>query len=662
MHPRFMRMAHSAVTTLPRRPAIEAMILRGMLACLALLLAMPSWARPPSQPTKVSGGEAQIAFNPDAMAELGLEIRTVEGAIARTPGRAGMRHDVTRFAAGEGGGIGLLHDGGTIAGLGEGALRYSGGLVIGWPGGAADLRGFVLRAGGGTRFDIMVAGADGTFWFSADHAHYGFAADAPHDFSMSHMNLRLAPHFAQALGRPELSGRLVGNLEFRAHVRDGDAGASASGGRCAAPWPGPGRKTDIEVFNSNLSGFWDSVYAPRCGLPPLPKGGACTATSTNGRLVLGADASLRNVGGTAIAWYGHFSGEHAPYGNDQHPFLIWNLYRIDGAGRIKQIGASGVKHAFYSINKNCGCAAGNVFWPGCEDIYSASSNDNGGGIEEQNLAPRSEIVPFGVKWGRCGSVWDADCDGRMDAGSGARDLYQYRLQANESDLLPPLSDGAQYFFEYWYLVRDDADLYNTMGHRRIQPRKNGANWSVPLVGADAPERDFFIGPTINRWVDPAAPSPNATNRELATPLGRARVAMKATGLGGGRWRYEYAVMNFDYAHARIDPAHAGEPNLKVLSNHGFGRFSVPLPRGVHASDLRFDDADAAADNDWRATTRGGAVTWTAPPSGNTLDWGLLFHFEFVADAAPAADRTIMLVGVATDDAPALPYTLALPGP
>ncbi len=638
------------------------MILRRMFACMALLLAMPLCAEPLSPLMKMSGGDAEVAFNPDALAALGLEIRTVEGAVARMPGRAGVRHDVTRFAAAAGEGIGILRKGGAVVGLGEGALHYTGGFVIGWQGGHADLRGFVLRAGGGTRFDIMLAAADGTLWLSADHAHYGFDANASRDFSMRHMNLRLAPHFAQALGRPEWAGRPIGNLEFRAHVGDDDVAEAANGGQCAAPWPGPGRKTDIEVFNSNLSGFWDSVYAPRCGLPPLPNGGACTATSTNGRLVLGADASLRNVGDTAIAWYGHFSGEHAPYGNDQHPFLVWNLHRIDGAGRIKQIGASGVKHAFYSINRNCGCIAGNVFWPGCEDIYSASSNDNGGGIEEQNLAPRSEIVPFGVKWGRCGSVWDSDCDGKMDAGSGARDLYQYRLQASESDLLPPLSDGAQYFFEYWYLVRDDANLYNTMGHRQIQPRKNGANWSVGLVGANTPERDFFIGPTINRWVDPTAQSANAANKELATPLGRARVAMKATDLGNGRWRYEYAVMNFDYAHVRVDPAHASEPNLKVLSNHGFRRFGVALPRRVRISDLRFDDADNDAGNDWRATTRDDAMTWTAPASGNTLDWGLLFHFEFVADAAPVAGRAITLVGVATEDAPELVHTLALPGP
>jgi len=635
--------------------------LAGLFATCACAAAPPPG--PPAAPLRISGGEAEVAFNPDALAALGLRIAAVEQALARTPGAPGVRYDVSRFAARDDEGLDVLRDGAQPRGLGEGALRFAGGFVLEYPGGRADLRGFVLRGAGGARFDLVVSGGDGTIWLSADHAHYGFAEEAPATFAMRHMNLRLAPRFAQALGQPALAGRAIGNLEFHAFVRAGAPQAqAAAGAACRAPWPGPGRVTDIEVFSSNLSGFWDSVYAPRCGRPPLPAGGACTEDSTDGRLVIGADASLRNVGQTAVPWYGHFSGDHPPYGNDQHPFLIWNLYRIDRDGRIRQIGASGVKHAFYSINKNCGCVAGNVFWPGCEDIYSFSSNDNGGGTEEQNLAPRSEIVPYGVRWARCGSVWDADCDGRMDPGSGAKDLYQYRMQVVERDLLPPLADGAAYYFEYWYLVRDDANVYNTMGHRRIQARKHGANWSVGLVDAGAPDRDFFVGPVVNRWVDPDDPPAHAANRELATPLGRARVAVRAAPLGDGRWRYQYAVMNFDYAHVRVDPAHPKEPDLRLLSNHGFHRFAVALPAGARAEALRFDDADDDAGNDWVGAVDRGAVTWTAPSGGNTLDWGMLYHFEFVTDAAPAADRPVTLVGAATAVEAERPYQLALPGP
>ncbi|HEX7769706.1 MAG TPA: hypothetical protein VF422_06720, partial [Dokdonella sp.] len=393
--------------------------------------------------------------------------------------------------------------------------------------------------------------------------------------------------------------------------------------------------------------------------PPLPDGGACTATSRDGLLVIGADASLRNIGETAIPWHAKFSGRHPPHNGDQHPVLFWNLYRIGADGRIQQIGASGAKHAFYSVNRHCGCAGGNVFWPGCDDIYSFASNDNGGGV--QNLAPRSEIIPHGVRWARCGSVWDRDCDGRMDAGSGARDLYEFRLLARESDLLPPLADGAEYLFEYGYLVRDDADIYNTMGYRRIQPRKSGANWSVQLVDATAPHFDFFVGPALDRWVDPSRPGAHAANRELATGDGRARVAAKATDLGDGRWRYQYAIMNIDYARSQVDPARAAEPDLRLLAQRGFARFALALPAGVQARALRTAGLHDGESGGWRAAQQGRTLAWTAPSHANTLEWGMLRHFEFIAEAAPGSVEA-HVVGAAMPDAPEQVHALRLPGP
>ena len=641
-----------------------------LLAAVLSAWAGASFAMPPAaapifeigaERTWVWGGSTALALNPDALATLGLRVEEAASASARTTGAPGRRYDVTRFAALPASALEILRHGAQVKGVGEGALRFRGGLVLRHAGGRIDLRGFALRANPLARTGIELADAGGAVWFTADHAHYGFAVDRPGDFTMRHMNLRLSAHFAEVLGRPQLAGYPIGDLSFEAAARADDAGGAKVGATCSAPWPSPNLRTDIALTIANLNGFYDAVYAPRCGLPPLPDGGACSATSTNGKLVLGADASLRNAGQTAVPWHAHFSGDFPPYGNDQHPYLIWNLYRIDGDGRIKQIGASGVKHAFYSINLNCGCPDGNVIWPGCEDVYSLSSNDNGGGTDEQNLAPRSEIIPHTGQWGRCGSTWDGDCDGAMDPGSGAHDLYQFRMQVDESDLLPPLAEGARYFFEYWYLVRDDDDIYDSMGYREILPSKNGAAWSVALVGENAPDRDFFQGPALDRWVDPDAPLANAMNRELATPLGRARVAIKATDLGDGRWRYEYAVMNFDYAHAEVDPAHAAEPNLRLLSNHGFAHFGVPVPAGVTVTDLRFDDADGDPSDDWIASNDDGTLAWNAPAAANALDWGTLYHFEFVADAAPS-DAAITLAGAATSSESGQAYTMPLLGP
>ena len=605
---------------------------------------------------RIAGGEATIGFDPDMLASLGLRVVAMRDARAHSDGTAGRRHHRGTFAA-RGGDLDLRIAGGVVVALGAGSLRYTGGPVLEHARTRIDLAGFALRASAAAPLDLELVDADGTTWFSADHAHHGVEESPLRAFSMRAMNLRLAPHLARVLGQPARAGDVTGSLEFHAPVQG--EGTAAAGRACSAPWPRPGLRSDIALIRSNLSGFWDSVYAPRCGLPPLPDGGACTDKSRDGMLVIGADASLRNIGETAIAWHAHFSGHHPPYGNDQHPVLVWNLYRIDAQGRIRQIGASGAKHAFYSVNRNCGCAGGNVFWPGCDDIYSFASNDNGGG--GQNLAPRSEIIPYGVRWARCGSVWDADCDGRMDAGSGARDLYQYRMQVREGDLLPPLADGAEYLFEYWYLVRDDADIYNTMGYRRIRPRKSGATWSVQLVDAHAPHFDFFIGPVLNRWVDPAFPTAHAANLELATPDGRARIAAKATDLGDGRWRYEYALMNFDYARVQVDPAHPREPALRLLAQRGFARFALELPGGVRAHEARSAGMGDADSGGWRATQRGRMLEWTAPSHANTLEWGTLRHFEFVAAAAPGSIAA-QLAGAAMPEAAEQSHALRLPGP
>ena len=295
-----------------------------------------------------------------------------------------------------------------------------------------------------------------------------------------------------------------------------------------------------------------------------------------------------------------------PYNSDQHPFLVWATYRVGADGRIKQIGVSGVKHAFYTVNWNCGCSGGNIIWPTCEDTYSNYNNDS-----SSDLGPRTEIIPFTAQWGRCGSVYDANCDGNEDNDGGARDLYQFRESVTESEIETPAATGAHYYHEYWYVVRDDNAIYNSMGWREVTFDKSGANWNVNLVGDSPNGADFHLGPVLNLWIDPSAPPANAANQELSTPLGRARIAVKVTDLGSNQWRYEYAVQNFDYAHAQIDAAHPDEPNLKIDSNHGFGRFSVPIAAGTTISGLRFDDTDTSTGNDWAASTAGNAVTWTA---------------------------------------------------
>ncbi len=592
------------------------------------------------------GGRTRFHFNPDELERLGISIARADGASSRVKGEAGVRYEIDAFPALDSGGLEVNHEGLVITGIGGGARRHAGGLILSHRSGTVDLRGFALRASADRRLALDVVDAYGTVWLTADHAHYGFERDAPDVFSMREMNLRLSDHFAAVLGHPELAGDPVGGLDFRAHSYQGDKSLLVEGGTCSAPWPDPpASPADVLMIyegTQGVQGFDDGIYIRRCQ--------GCTPTSTTGLLVVDQDSSLRNAGATAIAWYTMFQGVYPPYGNDQHPYLVWNTYRVDADGRIKQIGVSGVKHAFYTVNWNCGCAGGNVIWPTCEDTYSSYNNDT-----SLYLGPRSEIIPYTAQWGRCGSVWDENCDGVQDQGGGAQTLYQYRTNIVESDLLPPLSTGAHYYHEYWYVARDDHTIYNSMAWREVAFAKSGSNWTVSLVGDVPAGADFHDGPVLNLWIDPAAPPADAANEELSTPLGHARIAAKATNIGGGQWRYEYAVENFDYAHAQIDAAHPNEPNMMLDSDHGFDGFSVPIATGVAVSGLRFDDTDVFPSNDWTSGVSGARVTWAAP-AGNSLDWGMMFHFELVADAPPA-DGSVVLDGIATATEPGQPYTI-----
>src|SRR5690606_28456936 len=120
--------------------------------------------------------------------------------------------------------------------------------------------------------------------------------------------------------------------------------------------------------------------------------------------------------------------------------------------------------------------------------------------------------------------------------------------------------------------------------------------------------------------------------------------VKVTSLGNGRWRYDYAVMNFDFARAETS---GSEPNLRVISNKGFDAFSVPLPAGaaVYSNTMRNGEVDA--NTRWRTRVADGRITWVADPTvpgfgtGNalstqmpTLDWGTLYSFTVVTNAAP----------------------------
>ena len=60
---------------------------------------------------------------------------------------------------------------------------------------------------------------------------------------------------------------------------------------------------------------------------------------------------------------------------------------------------------------------------------------------------------------------------------------------------------------------------------------------------------YRLGPAIDRWVEPGTAAQGQRSVELATAEGNATIAVRVRELGDGTWRYDYAVMNLDFARA-----------------------------------------------------------------------------------------------------------------
>jgi hypothetical protein len=146
----------------------------------------------------------------------------------------------------------------------------------------------------------------------------------------------------------------------------------------------------------------------------------------------------------------------------------------------------------------------------------------------------------------------------------------------------------------------------------------GTSWSFN------PTTALTLGAVLDAWVNPAAPGPNADNKRITHADGQLTIAVRATDLGGGQWRYNYAVMNHDF-------------NRRISS------FSVPLPAGAVVTNVTFADSDRDAATDWVGTaTPGTSMKWEIPTIGGALKkspqlkWGMLDSFGFQTNVAPSA--------------------------
>ncbi len=575
------------------------------------------------------GGTVGIRWNRDLAGDLGLKIGAAQ---ARHAELSGLEHEL--FDLQSVGSLDFEVRGGNLRGFVGGSLQARGGHVLDAASGRIDLTNFRLvpraQQAAGTPPLLDLVSADGAAWFYIDRLMYELI-DGKRRLAVRTMDVRITPELARRLGAPEAAGMAIADMEMTTDVqRQGADDAPLLLGSTkwhGTPVPGvPGATYQADLFMTTF----DAQYS-RCS--------GCSGAGGNGSVVFTPSSTLRNNrnNGTPIAvvpgdprgtssalytadipWYQKFSGNFAPYNNDQHPYLIWNLYRLNADGTMDQIGRSGVKHAFLTLNTACDDDPfdSHILGRGCADVYSVGNNDS-----NQSLGPRSEIIPFTNQWGRCGSIYDTNCDGFQN--SSTNTSYDQRLVVRESQFSGPEHAGATYLFESWYLARQDIDILNSMGTKRVTFSRPGTVW---VVGGND---QYKLGPAIDRWVDPAAPGPNASSVQISTAEGQVKVASKVTDLGGGRWRYDYAVMNLDFSRAITEGA---EPNLRVLSNQGFNGLAVPAGAAT-ITDLKFSDGDVDPTNDWTASVSGGNVFWVAP-AGNSLNWGTMFRYSFIANRAP----------------------------
>lgn len=590
----------------------------------------------------VWGGEIEIAWARPLLNDLGIKVSTPEGATGSVVGGGDV------FAIRESGGIQFAVQGRSFSGFLEGSLQLRGGFQLQVAGQTIDLRNARLLTRQDNPWQLDVVAADGTTWLYIDRLMYELIPNT-NTLAIQAMDLRMTAELARLTGHPELEGQVVGGTELYTTIFRGGFDSEVVAGSCppSSKWPGTQvpMTNPAEFYEADV--FMESFTASNMG----STGGADGPGNTDGLIKFTPSSTLRNnrSDGSPIAtvpgdplgtssvlwaadvpWHRKFTGDCPPYGNDQHPYLIWNMYRINSDGQIDQIGRSGVKHAFLTINSGCDDHPGDshILGRGCGDTYGTFNNDSG-----NDLGPRAELIPATGEWGRCGSIYDPNCDGSSSDFAGYDD-FTHRMTVRESLIDPGENAGATYLFESWYIVREDVDIYNTMQTRPVSFSWSGSFWNID----DGSSSQLQLGSAIDRWVDPASASPDETNTEIDRPEGHIKVAAKTANLGGGLYRFDYAVMNFDFG---IPDTQGSEPNLQVKSNDGLVSFTVPFGTGANITNLTFSDGDTDAMNDWSTSMDASSVTWTAPLDAS-LNWGSMMSFSLTADLAPTSSDVAMV--------------------
>lgn len=352
-----------------------------------------------------------------------------------------------------------------------------------------------------------------------------------------------------------------------------------------------------------------------------------TVTFVEGGAVSGPDVTYSNIQGITNwgavggirgyslgSWTCNIGDVNLPW-NSTQPLLGMNAYRLHD-GRLVQLGMSWLKNATVAAaSSGCGLTCngqgGSVLGAGCRDVYSPSYN-GGQGI----LGPRSQCNAYTGQY-------------PGPSGGSGNAIYK-RLQIRQTDLTASLFPNSLYFAEGVYVASSDAAAGNALNNASYKRfTVDQSTFALTPVG------DMQVGvPAIYAWRDHGlglgVPDPSVEVITADVPgEGRFFVASKVMPMGGGIWRYEYAIFNLN-------------------SHRSAGSFRVPIAPGTVVSNIGFFDVDYHSgepfDNtDWNSSIGALDVTWSSPqtfaqnPNSNALRFGTMYNFWFDATTGPKVE-------------------------
>jgi len=629
------RASHTSSTRPWRRQLSVRAFLNACLVAFGILSVQATHSEPhTAKVVETLGGELEFSWNHSLLENLHIGVSDPTDLVGVTSS------GFDRFLLSDASELTVVTEGQSVRELSAGVVGVRGGYNLSGSGIQFAIRDFTLRRRPGSTpiFDLVTPYGETPFF--VDNLLVEPGTDG-RSVSIRTMDLRISRWLALRLDKPEVTNWPIATLRMQAHLATPTTATFKEACPSSARWPGmavpghPGEKYQVDVL---MEGF----------VPQLTGCDDCSGPAGHGRLKITPTTILRNnvndgtsestVAGDAhgtstvkfaadVSWRNMFSAECPPYGNDQHPFLTWALYRINSKDQIEQIAHAGVKHAHTAQNGQCSDnpKSNHVLGRGCADVYGTGDND-----ANDAIGPRSEVIPATGQWGRCGSIYDPECTGKLSGFAGP-DPWKYRLAVAESEIAGKSAEGARFFLEAWYIVRDDVDPYNSMANIPIEFVWEPTNrlWVVKPTG---PAK---LGSVIDRWVDPTEHRPGADNQELRTPEGRVKVAVISKELPDGSFRYEYAVMNLDFSLARTK---GSGPNLRVQDSHGLDGIAIATILRGKISNLSFAGPDQSSS--WTFAKSKSELAWKSD-SEHELRWGTLLRFGYDADYAPC--ETILLL-------------------